>query len=93
MKQFTYVITDEVGIHARPAGLLVKEAKALASKITMEANGKSADITKLMAVMQLGVKKGTEVVIKAEGDDEDDAIAKIEEFMKANLQEAVYGEV
>ena len=85
MKQFTYVITDEVGIHARPAGLLVKEAKALASKITMEANGKSADITKLMAVMQLGVKKGTEVVIKAEGDDEDDAIAKIEEFMKANL--------
>ncbi|MBE5923113.1 MAG: HPr family phosphocarrier protein [Lachnospiraceae bacterium] len=85
MKEFKYVITDEVGIHARPAGLLVKEAKALASKITMEANGKSADITKLMAVMQLGVKKGTEVVIKAEGDDEDSAIAKIEEFMKANL--------
>ena len=85
MKQFTYVITDEVGIHARPAGLLVKEAKALASKITLEANGKSADASKLMAVMQLGVKKGQEVVIKAEGDDEDAAIAKLEEFMKANL--------
>ena len=85
MKEFKYVITDEVGIHARPAGLLVKEAKALASKITIEANGKSADASKLMAVMQLGVKKGQEVVIKAEGDDEDAAIAKLEEFMKANL--------
>lgn len=85
MKEFTYVITDEVGIHARPAGLLVKEAKAVASKITLEANGKSADASKLMAVMQLGVKKGQEVVVKAEGDDEDAAIAKLEEFMKANL--------
>ncbi|MCR5702014.1 MAG: HPr family phosphocarrier protein [Lachnospiraceae bacterium] len=85
MKEFKYVITDEVGIHARPAGLLVKEAKAFASKITMEANGKSADVTKLMALMQLGVKKGAEVVVKAEGDDEDAAIAKIEEFMKEKL--------
>lgn len=85
MKEFKYVITDEIGIHARPAGLLVKEAKAFSSKITLEANGKSAEATKLMAVMSLGVKSGAEVVIKAEGEDEDVAIAKMEEFMKANL--------
>ncbi len=85
MKEFTYVITDEIGIHARPAGMLVKEAKAFTSKITLEANGKSADVTKLMAVMSLGVKNGAEVVIKAEGEDEDAAIAKMEEFMKENL--------
>ncbi len=85
MKEFTYVITDEIGIHARPAGMLVKEAKAFISKITLEANGKTADATKLMAVMSLGVKNGAEVVIKAEGDDEDAAIAKMEEFMKENL--------
>lgn len=85
MKQFTYVITDEIGIHARPAGMLVKEAKEFTSKITLEANGKSADATKLMAVMSLGVKNGAEVVIKAEGDDEEAAIAKIEAFMKENL--------
>lgn len=85
MKEFIYVITDEIGIHARPAGMLVKEAKAFASKITLEANGKTADATKLMAVMSLGVKNGAEVVIKAEGDDEDVAIAKMEEFMKENL--------
>jgi phosphocarrier protein len=74
MKEFTYVIKDEIGIHARPAGLLVKEAKALTSKITLEVNGKSADATKLMAVMSLGVKHGDTVVVKAEGDDEDAAI-------------------
>ncbi len=85
MKEFTYVITDEIGIHARPAGMLVKEAKAFTSKITLEANGKSADATKLMAVMSLGVKNGAEVVIKAEGEDEDAAIAKMEAFMKENL--------
>ena len=85
MKELTYVITDEIGIHARPAGMLVKEAKAFTSKITLEANGKSADATKLMAVMSLGVKNGAEVVIKAEGEDEDAAIAKMEEFMKENL--------
>ena len=65
--------------------MLVKEAKAFISKITLEANGKTADATKLMAVMSLGVKNGAEVVIKAEGDDEDAAIAKMEEFMKENL--------
>lgn len=85
MKEFTYVIKDEIGIHARPAGMLVKEAKAFTSKITLEANGKSAEATKLMAVMSLGVKTGAEVTIKAEGDDEDAAIAKMEEFMAANL--------
>ena len=85
MKEFTYVITDEIGIHARPAGMLVKEAKAFTSKITLEANGKSADATKLMSVLSSGVKNGAEVVIKAEGEDEDAAIAKMEEFMKENL--------
>ncbi len=85
MKEFNYVITDEIGIHARPAGQLVKEAKAFTSKITLEANGKSADASKLMAVMGLGVKCGMEVIVRADGEDEDEAIAKIQEFMKRNL--------
>ncbi|MGN0351568.1 MAG: HPr family phosphocarrier protein [Roseburia sp.] len=85
MKEFTYVITDEIGIHARPAGMLVKEAKEFASKITIEANGKSADATKLMALMSLGVKNGASVVVRAEGEDEDAAIEKMEAFMKENL--------
>ena len=85
MKSFKYVISDAAGIHARPAGQLVKEAKAFASKLTIEANGKSADLTRLMAIMSLGVKQGTEVTINVEGDDEDAAASAIEAFMKENL--------
>lgn len=85
MKEFTYVIKDEIGIHARPAGMLAKLAKSFTSKVTLTANGKSVDASKLMAVMGLGAKHGTEVVLQAEGADEEAAIAKLEEFMTANL--------
>lgn len=85
MKEFSYVIKDEIGIHARPAGLLAKEAKAFTSKITIEANGKSADVTRLMAVMGLGVKKDAEIIVRAEGEDEAAAIEKMKEFIMANL--------
>lgn len=85
MKSFNYVITDEVGIHARPAGLLVKEAKKYASKVTISAGGKSADAAKLMAIMSMGVKKGDEVSVTVEGDDEDTAFAGMEKFFKENL--------
>ncbi|MDE6917933.1 MAG: HPr family phosphocarrier protein, partial [Lachnospiraceae bacterium] len=54
MQKFSYVIKDEVGIHARPAGLLVKEAKKYASAIVLKKGEKSAAATKLMAVMGLG---------------------------------------
>ncbi len=85
MKDFTYVITDEIGIHARPAGQLAKEAKQFSSVITLDVNGKKAEAGKLMAVMGLGVKKGDSVTVTAEGDDEEQAIKAIESFMKANL--------
>lgn len=85
MKSFQYTIKDALGIHARPAGMLVKEAKDFASVITIEANGKSADVSRLMAVMALGVKKGVEVTVTAEGTDEDVALAAMEKFFKENL--------
>lgn len=43
MKKFSYVVKDEVGIHARPAGLLVKEAKKYASRVTASKDGKTAE--------------------------------------------------
>lgn len=85
MVSFNYKITDPVGIHARPAGLLVKEAKNFSSKIVINANGKSADATKLMAIMGLGVKTGTEVTVEISGDDENNALVKLEEFFKTNF--------
>ncbi len=85
MKSFNYVITDEVGIHARPAGLLVKAAKALSSKVVIKAGGKSADATRLMAIMGLGVKKGAEVTVEVTGDNEAADAVTIEDFFKNNL--------
>lgn len=85
MKSFNYVIKDEIGIHARPAGLLVKEAKKFESVITLECGGKKAAATKLMAIMGMGVKNGNEVTISVEGADEDAAAAAMKEFFEANL--------
>ena len=86
MKEFTYTITDPVGIHARPAGLLAKAAKALDSTITIaKADGKSAAATKLMALMSLGIKQGDTVTVKVEGGNEEANAASIEQFFKDNL--------
>ena len=85
MKTFSYTIKDEIGIHARPAGLLAKKAKEFESAITIEKNGKSAAATKLMAVMGLGVKHGETINITVEGADEEAAAAAMQEFFEANL--------
>lgn len=85
MKKFEYVIKDEVGIHARPAGLLVKEAKKYASKVSITKDGKSAEATKLMALMGLGVKCGETVEVSVDGADEDTAFEGIKAFFEANL--------
>ena len=85
MKEFKYTIKDEIGIHARPAGLLVKEAGKFESKITVSKDGKSAEAKKLFGIMGLGVKCGDKVTVTAEGADEEAAAAAIEEFFKANL--------
>ena len=66
MKEFQYTIKDACGIHARPAGLLVKTVKGFASTATLEKDGKSCDMRKLMALMGMGVKQGDTVTVKVE---------------------------
>lgn len=85
MKSFSYTVKDELGIHARPAGMLVKEVKNFQSKVTLEKDGKSVDASRLMAVMGLGVKKDQTVTVTVEGDDEDAACDAIKAFFETNL--------
>lgn len=85
MKTFSYEIKDEIGIHARPAGLLVKETKKYNSKIILKANEKKAEATKLMAVMSLGVKQGQTVEVDIEGSDEEIAYEAMKAFFEKNL--------
>lgn len=85
MKEFKYVITDNEGIHARPAGELIKAAKEFVSSIKIQANGKTGDCKKIFTVMALGVKKDQEVTITFDGEDEDAAYEKISGFLRENL--------
>ncbi len=85
MKSFEYVITDSVGIHARPAGMLNKEGRKYKSAVIIHRGEKSADIKRLMAVMGLGVKCGETVRVTIEGEDEETVAPIVEAFFKANF--------
>ena len=85
MKEFKYVITDPEGIHARPAGILVKQAAGYQSSVKIAKGEKSADAKRIFGVMGLGVKTGEEITITVEGVDEDTAAAELETFFKENL--------
>lgn len=78
MEHFTYTITDEVGLHARPAGELAKLAKSISSRIVIRKGEREADASRLMAVMAMGVKKGelVEVVVEGEHEAEDCQVVK-----------------
>ena len=67
MREFRYVIKDEQGIHARPAGLFVKEAASCESKITISKDGKEVDAKRILGVMGLGMSK--ELTVKYGGED------------------------
>ena len=85
MKEIKYVITDPLGIHARPAGMLVKAAAAYESAVTVTAPTGTADAKRLMALMRLAVKQGMELTVTVEGTDEEKAAAELEAFLHANL--------
>ena len=85
MRKFEYTIKDELGIHARPAGLLVKAVKALDSEVSITKGEKTVSCAKLMAVMGLGVKQGDTVTITVNGGDEAASEAAVKDFLTANL--------
>ena len=85
MREFIYTITDPEGIHARPAGELVKLAKSFESEISISKDGKTVSAKKIFGVMGLAVKQGQEIKLTFEGADEDTAATSLEEFLKTNL--------
>lgn len=81
MTEKQFLITDEAGIHARPASALVGSLSKFQSDITMEFNGKKVNLKSILGVMSLGVSSGSTVTIAADGEDEEQAIAQITEVM------------
>ncbi|TNK86865.1 phosphocarrier protein HPr, partial [Mycoplasmopsis pullorum] len=78
MKEFTCVIADPIGLHARPATILVGTAAKFKSDSKIVSNGREGNLKSIMNVMALGVKHGATVTIKVSGDDEEDAMVAIE---------------
>ena len=86
MKSFQFLIHDELGIHARPAGLLAKLAKEYKDTVvTVTKAGNTVKATQLMKLMSMGVKRGDEVTVAAEGPEEDAAIERLEAFFQENF--------
>ncbi len=85
MRSFVYMIRDRAGIHARPAGIVVKEAKKYSSQITVSLSGRSADAKKLTELMSMGIKYGDEITVEVNGDDEEAAGTAIETVLKERL--------
>lgn len=85
MQEFKYVITDPMGLHARPAGMLVKACAPFASTVTVTAPTGKADAKRLMQVMKLAAKQGMELTVTVSGADEEKAAAELKAFLEANL--------
>lgn len=85
MREIKYVIKDAMGIHARPAGLLIKEAGKFTCSITIKKDTKEVDAKRIIGVMGLGVKQGEEITVIFDGPDEEEAARTVTEFLKANL--------
>ncbi|MDR1264236.1 MAG: HPr family phosphocarrier protein [Propionibacteriaceae bacterium] len=85
MTSFTYTIQDPYGVHARPAGLLVKALQGFAAEATISVGEKTVNGKKLFALMALGIKQGTEITLSADGPDEAEAVAAGRAVLEANL--------
>ena len=77
MKEIKYVVTDPLGIHARPATTLVNVAMAFDCEIALSAYKKTVDFKSIMGVMSLGIYSGTIIEISCDGDDEEKALKEI----------------
>ncbi|QBQ07321.1 phosphocarrier protein HPr [Spiroplasma gladiatoris] len=84
MTSFTAKVIDPVGLHARPASVLTKEASKYASDIKIVCGEKEGNLKSIMNVMALAVKSGAEITIQASGEDEKEAITAIEHAMREN---------
>lgn len=85
MKEFTYKIEQDNGLHARPAGALATTARKFKSDIKVRTNEREADAKRLLSLMGLGAVKGAELHFEINGDDEEDACKKLKSFCEGGF--------
>ncbi|HEY5563348.1 MAG TPA: HPr family phosphocarrier protein [Clostridiaceae bacterium] len=77
------IVKSSTGLHARPATLLVKKASSFKSEITIDFNGKKANVKSLIGVLSLGVTKGSKITIISSGDDESFALEEVSKLVES----------
>jgi phosphocarrier protein len=87
MKEVNVTITNATGLHARPAAMFVQKAGGFKSKVKLAGNGKVADAKSILAVMGMGLAKGTVLTISAEGEDEAACVQALKELIESNFGE------
>lgn len=85
MREFEYVIREDVGLHARPAGLLVREASTMSSVVTVECKGIKAEAKKLFGIMGLSAECGDTVRVTVEGKEEERDAERLRSFFEKNF--------
>ena len=81
MTEATTTIENKTGIHARPASVFVQKASSFKSKVQLKAKGKTVDAKSILMIMSMGLVKGTEITIVADGPDEADAVAALKKLV------------
>jgi len=81
MTEATTTIENKTGIHARPASVFVQKASSFKSKVQLKAKGKTVDAKSILMIMSMGLVKGTEITICADGPDEADAVAALKKLV------------
>lgn len=86
MKEITLTVTNETGLHSRPADLFVRTAKLYSSKITVFKDDKSADAKNIIKLILLNVSQNTEIRIEADGPDADAALADLKTLITSDFK-------
>ncbi|WP_350343381.1 HPr family phosphocarrier protein [Proteinivorax tanatarense] len=87
MQEIKVKVINESGLHARPASLFVKEAGKFEAEITVVKDDKEVNAKSIMGIMSLGAGKGSELTIKADGDDEKEALNALKELIDKKFGE------
>jgi phosphocarrier protein HPr len=77
------IVKNSTGLHARPATLLVKKASSFKSDVSIEFNGRKANVKSLIGVLSLGVTKNSNVKVIASGDDEGLAVDEVVKLIES----------
>nr|MBC7244839.1 HPr family phosphocarrier protein [Chloroflexota bacterium] len=88
MQEVTLVVRHKVGLHARPAAMFVQTAKQFKSEILVRKDEREANAKSILSILTLGVNQGSVITVKANGEDEEQALKALQELVEANFGEA-----